>query len=587
MVALSAALPSSNASSGTENADRRCYRRRHRGPAPRSRRRRSSSCGVASFRFVLLFLWATIVGTATNAVDTNGDTPNAHVHSEYYEDHNDSNNDDESFVWGTNLDPHPDPNEEHYEDMVYVGRHHHETGRRLSNEHDNHVRFIFGTSFDESHREIAEEDLRHAHYGPAHGRDVADRNHETAKKKKEELIKEAQQRLKDHRHGEVPEDGMPKPFGYVDTHPLDGGVTPPKVVSTEPFFLDVAPVTNKQFAKFVKSTYYQTEAEKFGWSFVLASFLPASMLEDRGDDESTTIEVDPEAPDWVAVEGAYWRRPEGPQSSYKYRELHPVVHVSHKDAAEYCSWVGKRLPGEREYEAAARAGHYGPSNRTLYGWGESDDWAVAVKHANLWGFGAFPFENRAEDGWRGTSPVKTYPANALGFYDTTGNVWEWMRGGKHKARIVRGGSYVDSLDGSVNHAATLGARSTLHATTTTGNVGFRCAKSPAKRTGTYIIIVVIFFVCYLFCGFSFSLSFVEYHWKWHDELEEGQLAVEDQFGHRDVLPKRGWEDLFHPKMFEDDDDEEEVEDDEGGGRSSSSLKRKKVVKRVERLSSEL
>ena len=35
-----------------------------------------------------------------------------------------------------------------------------------------------------------------------------------------------------------------------------------------------------------------------------------------------------------------------------------------------------------------------------------------------------------------------------------------MRGGKHKAQIIQGGSYVDSLDGSINHAATLGAQAT-------------------------------------------------------------------------------------------------------------------------------
>ena len=46
-------------------------------------------------------------------------------------------------------------------------------------------------------------------------------------------------------------------------------------------------------------------------------------------------------------------------------------------------------------------------------------------------------------------------------YDMMGNVWEWMRGGKHKARIIQGGSYVDSLDGSINHAATLGAQVTV------------------------------------------------------------------------------------------------------------------------------
>jgi sulfatase modifying factor 1 len=56
----------------------------------------------------------------------------------------------------------------------------------------------------------------------------------------------------------------------------------------EPFFMDVAPVTNKDFGKFVRSTYYETEAEHFGWSFVLSSFVPkAEMLE--------TSDKDPEA----------------------------------------------------------------------------------------------------------------------------------------------------------------------------------------------------------------------------------------------------------------------------------------------------
>ena len=208
--------------------------------------------------------------------------------------------------------------------------------------------------------------------------------------------------------------------------------------------------------------------------------------------------------DWVAVENAYWRSPEGPGTSYKYRENHPVTHVSHRDAAEYCKWVGKRLPGEREWEAAARAGYTGPSNRTLFVWGDEQSNEVAKEYANLWGSGDFPWKNEAEDGWRGTSPVKSFKPNAFGIYDMTGNVWEWMRGGKHKDRIVRGGSYVDSLDGSFNHAATLGARSTLHGTTTTGNVGFRCVKDPARR--------------------------VEYHYIYENADSSLNLLIEDEDG---------------------------------------------------------
>ena len=73
-----------------------------------------------------------------------------------------------------------------------------------------------------------------------------------------------------------------------EEHKLDGGCVPPKVVRVDPFFIDEAPVTNKEFGKFVRATYYETEAEKFGWSFVLSSFLPNA-------DQLETAEVDPEA----------------------------------------------------------------------------------------------------------------------------------------------------------------------------------------------------------------------------------------------------------------------------------------------------
>lgn len=425
-------------------------------------------------------------------------------------------------IYGSALDPHPDPNEEDYPNMIYIGAHN--GTHRIGFDEPNGVKFIFGTSFDDSHKEIEEKDLLlHSHH-------------------KEDMPKTREQIMKE-RHGQVNPEG-PKPFGHVDEHPLDGGVTPPVVAHIDPVFLDETLVTNKEFGKFVRSVYYKTEAEHFGWSFVLSSFLPNA-------DELHKHDKDPDAEHWIAVDGAYWREPEGPGSSYKYREDHPVVHVTHRDAAEYCKWLGKRLPGEREWEAGARAGHYGPTNRTLYAWGEDDSWDVSAKYANLWGAGEFPWENKAEDGWRGTSPVRHFPPNAYGLYDMTGNVWEWMRGGKHKARIVRGGSYVDSLDGSFNHAATLGARSTLHGTTSTGNVGFRCAKAPKRR--------------------------IEYHYKDHDESTHGQLAVEDEFGKQHMIPQRGWEDQV---IFDDDETEDEFDE-------TPKIKKKKVIMERTRRSNEL
>ena len=146
--------------------------------------------------------------------------------------------------------------------MIYVGKHDHDSGKRIGFDQDNGIRYIFGTAFDETHKEIEEKDLEEHPLKPVHELPEVDR---------ETLLKE-------RRHKPVSETG-PKPFGYVDTHELDGGVVPPKVVHVDPFFLDEAPVTNKQFGKFVRATYYETEAEKYGWSFCLVSFVDPSTTE--------------------------------------------------------------------------------------------------------------------------------------------------------------------------------------------------------------------------------------------------------------------------------------------------------------------
>ena len=113
---------------------------------------------------------------------------------------------------------------------------------------------------------------------------------------------------------------------------------------------------------------------------------------------------------------------------------HPVVHVNHKDAAKYCSWKGLRLPGDREFEAAARGGKWDGNYR--FPWG--DDGEGIERKMNLWQ-GEFPNNNTRIDGWVGTCPVREYEPNELGVYNLIGNVWEWCRGGKKNERPLRGG----------------------------------------------------------------------------------------------------------------------------------------------------
>ena len=108
-------------------------------------------------------------------------------------------------------EPHPDPNEEHYDNMVYIGRM--EGDKRAPHSVDNGIKYIFGTSFDESHKEIEEADLLHEHHGTYH--DLADRNYPV--KTREEVLRE-------RRHKDISQQG-PRPFGYVGTYIACSAIT--------------------------------------------------------------------------------------------------------------------------------------------------------------------------------------------------------------------------------------------------------------------------------------------------------------------------------------------------------------------------
>ncbi|MGL4175868.1 MAG: formylglycine-generating enzyme family protein [Dermatophilaceae bacterium] len=258
------------------------------------------------------------------------------------------------------------------------------------------------------------------------------------------------------------------------------GESPVRAISLDAFEIGRFPVTNAEFARFADSTGYVSGAERFGWSFVFARFLPADLR--RG------AERPPQAPWWCRVDGADWRHPEGPQSDVAERAAHPVVHVDHADAVAFAAWAGMRLPIEAEWERASRGG----LEQATYPWG--DELRPGGEHrCNIWQ-GRFPVSNTEDDGYLGTSPVGTYPPNGFGLHDVAGNVWEWCAdqwgtdhssGGGHdpsspvagSSRVMRGGSYL--CHDSYCNRYRVAARTHNDPQSAAGNLGFRVARSVA------------------------------------------------------------------------------------------------------------
>ncbi len=183
---------------------------------------------------------------------------------------------------------------------------------------------------------------------------------------------------------------------------------PVRRVRVDPFQIDEVPVTNAAFAAFVAATGHVTRAERAPGA-ASTVFDPSRPTLDLRDPHSW----------WLSCPGADWCHPLGPGSGIVHLAEHPVVHVTFSDAIAYATWAGKALPTEAQWEFAARGG----LDNFDYAWGSEFE-PGGVPQANYWQ-GEFPLHNSMRDGWERTSPVRSFPANGFGLFDTIGNVWEW------------------------------------------------------------------------------------------------------------------------------------------------------------------
>jgi iron(II)-dependent oxidoreductase len=192
--------------------------------------------------------------------------------------------------------------------------------------------------------------------------------------------------------GEVLIPGGPFTMG-TDTDPwaLDNE-RPAHAVDVPAFLIDVAPVTNAEYAAFIDAGGYDDPRwwSATGWAHRQEAGLTAPMH-------------------WFQDGGAWHYRRFGRVAPIRSDE--PVVHVGYHEAQAYAAWAGKRLPTEAEWEKAARWDpETGRSRR--FPWGDDPP---GPEHANL--------------GQRHLSPapVGAYPAGVspLGVHQLIGDVWEW------------------------------------------------------------------------------------------------------------------------------------------------------------------
>ena len=167
---------------------------------------------------------------------------------------------------------------------------------------------------------------------------------------------------------------------------------PEQRVAIPPFWIDILPVTNGDFMTFMgEGGYGKREvwsAEGWQWVKTSQAHMPRH---------------------WSWQDGAWWNRSPGHEGPIDF--ACPVIHVSHYEAEAFARFVGKRLPTELEWEAAASSDPETRSRRR-YPWGSMPP------TPNIANLDQLAFRPAA---------VGAFPGNfsPIGCYGLIGDVWEW------------------------------------------------------------------------------------------------------------------------------------------------------------------
>lgn len=185
-----------------------------------------------------------------------------------------------------------------------------------------------------------------------------------------------------------------------------------QLVNVKPFLMDIYPVSQGDFAKYLAATPSAIPADT--WHYL--------MNWDWKEANSTF----PAATSSIAATSTATPKPANPTL--------PVTYVGLDEARGYCTWAGKRLPSDIEWQYAAQGGIAGRK----YPWGNNNNQSLYPKATS-------------GNTFNGPEPIGTYGKASLspfGVSDLVGNVWQYTSefGDVHtRGIVVRGGSNYRSV----------------------------------------------------------------------------------------------------------------------------------------------